>query len=263
MNTATNIFSEGWSWNPAVLFACVAAAAGWWLAFRSRARWGYVAAAIVIIVLTLVSPLNALAAGVLFTAHMTQHILLLLIAPALLLLGLPRDFSLAGFGRRGVALGFTWAAGVGSMWLWHAPTLCDAAATNGTVRAVQTLSLLVLGAAFWWPILAPRDSDRLAPAFGIIYLFTACLACTALGIILTFTPVEVCSAFRAPPATSTWASLREAIGFERDRQIGGLLMWVPMCLVYLSAIFLELARWFGAATPAATAIGPRLQEKQS
>jgi len=31
---------------------------------------------------------------------------------------------------------------------------------------------------------------------------------------------------------------------EKDQQIGGLLMWVPMCFVYLTAIVAQLARWF-------------------
>ncbi len=36
----------------------------------------------------------------------------------------------------------------------------------------------------------------------------------------------------------------------RDQQIGGLIMWVPMCLVYLCAIFGQLARWY--SVPAET-----------
>jgi cytochrome c oxidase assembly factor CtaG len=30
---------------------------------------------------------------------------------------------------------------------------------------------------------------------------------------------------------------------DRDQQIGGLLMWVPMCSIYLAAILAQLARW--------------------
>ena len=30
----------------------------------------------------------------------------------------------------------------------------------------------------------------------------------------------------------------------KDQQIGGLLMWVPLCMVYLGAIFAQIARWF-------------------
>ena len=36
---------------------------------------------------------------------------------------------------------------------------------------------------------------------------------------------------------------------EQDQQIGGLLMWVPMCLIYLSAIFAQLVRWFSPPHP--------------
>src|SRR5678809_1769285 len=91
------------------------------------------------------SPFSALANGYLFSAHMVQHILLVLIIPALLLLSLPRSFSLRP------PLSYLshpligWVAGVGAMWLWHAPTLCNAAATSRTVSAIQTTSLLLMG----------------------------------------------------------------------------------------------------------------------
>ncbi len=241
----TRLLLEGWSWNPVVLVGCGAAIALYaWLA-RAGARWGYFIAAVAVVLITLLSPLNALADGVLFSAHMMQHILLLLVTPALLLLSLPRDFSPRIVSSRWPAA-FGWIAGVGSMWFWHVPTLCNAAATSSSVHAFQISSLLAMGTLFWWPILAPADRHRLIPGLGVAYLFTACLACTALGIILTLTPVEVCPVFRAPLATSTWAFMRDRLTAERDRQIGGLLMWIPMCLVYVAAIMVELGRWFGA-----------------
>jgi cytochrome c oxidase assembly factor CtaG len=30
---------------------------------------------------------------------------------------------------------------------------------------------------------------------------------------------------------------------DRDQQIGGLLMWIPMCAIYVTAILAQLARW--------------------
>jgi len=41
---------------------------------------------------------------------------------------------------------------------------------------------------------------------------------------------------------------------DKDQQIGGLLMWVPMCLVYLAAIIAQLARWF--THPVGTVVAP-------
>lgn len=255
MNPTTQLL-EAWTWNPAVLAVAAAAALLYGWTFRGRARWGAFAGALALVLFTLLSPLNTLATGVLFSAHMAQHILLLLVVPALLLASLPRDLGRAPgpLARRWLPV-LGWAGGVGSMWFWHVPELCDAAATNGAVHTVQTLSLLALGTTFWWPVFAPRRAHRLAPGPGIAYLFTACLACTALGIILTLTPVQVCPVFRAPLAAgAAWAALRDTITADRDQQIGGLLMWVPMCLVYVAAIIIELFRWFEGrdSPPAAT-----------
>jgi cytochrome c oxidase assembly factor CtaG len=250
----------GWTWSPALLLAGAAALAAYLAAFRDRRRAGYFAAALGLLGFTLMSPLDTLADGYLFSAHMAQHILLLLIVPALLLLSLPRSLPLAVRPR---ALGRPfagWIAGVGAMWFWHAPALCDAAVSSRPVHALQTASLLVLGAAFWRPILAPREAERLAPPGAVLYLFSACVACSVLGIIITFSPVEVCSAYARPPADGLGllGMIRGDWGFtpERDQQVGGLLMWVPMCLVYLSAILAQLARWFAEPGRAVTPEAP-------
>ena len=267
--------------------------------------FGFLSAALIVFLLTLDSPLEALADGYLFSAHMLQHLLLLLIVPALLLGAWgateaknaifrmhrddepvsslspqpsPRSF-LAGRGRqivgrqlcllpllpgrRGLGSGgplyprfieslfyhplVTWLAGVGAMWFWHVPTLCDAATSNPGVRTVQTLSLLALGSLFWLPILGPNRERRLPALAGVLYLFTACVGCTLLGIIITFAPVSVCPVYLHPidklgllPLIRTRWGITPAL----DQQIGGLLMWVPACLIYFCGILGLLARWY-------------------
>ncbi len=94
MNTEKFLLSA-WTWNPVVLIAAAIALAAYLFAFRAERRLGWLFLALAIFVLTLVSPLNALADGYLFSAHMLQHIVLLLIVPALLLFSLPRSLSLA------------------------------------------------------------------------------------------------------------------------------------------------------------------------
>jgi cytochrome c oxidase assembly factor CtaG len=303
MNAVGQFLLGAWDWNrPVVLLACATAGVAYAAGCGRRGRWGFFVAAIALVLATLLSPLNTLATGVLFSAHMAQHLALLLIAPALVVLSLPEEFrgpasrmetrrpqsNLMGYFRGGPSrrggggesnpLGYFakgwrvlgwmqrgevrrrragggawravagWGAGVGAMWFWHAPGLCDAAAQSAGMHAVQTVSLLAMGTAFWWPILGPQRAARLPPMFGIGYLATACFACTALGILLTLTPINVCPIFQAPVSgPAVWARLREAVGAERDRQIGGLMMWLPMCVVYLSAILWELGRWFGVS----------------
>jgi putative membrane protein len=244
--------TTAWRWNSVLSIFCTLAVAGYFLALRRRGRPAYFGAALVVFLFALTSPVNALADGYLFSAHMVQHILLVLIVPALLLLSLPRSFSLP---RPLIALTHPfigWIAGVGAMWLWHAPALCNAATTSSIVFAIQTTSLLLMGSLFWWQVLAPRDAERLSPGVGIVYLFTACTACSVLGIILTFAPVSICSVYEHPvDRLGMLGTIRGGWGLtsDRDQQIGGLLMWVPMCLIYLAAILAQLARWHSDPAP--------------
>ena len=153
--TTYQFFTTAWTWNSIVLTLSAVAFVGYFLAFGQRGRPLYFAGAIVLFLLAFISPFSELANGYLFSAHMLQHILLVLIVPALLLLSLPRSFSLRPpltyFSHPLIG----WVAGVGAMWLWHAPTLCNAAATSRTVSAIQTTSLLLMGSVFWWQVLAP------------------------------------------------------------------------------------------------------------
>ena len=242
---------SAWTWNPVVLFAAAAGLTAYLFAFRAGRRLGWFLLALAVFLLTLASPLNALADGYLFSAHMLQHILLLLVVPGFLLLSLPRSLSLGGRPRLLAHPLTAWLAGVGAMWFWHWPTLCNAAVTSRSVYAVQTVSLLFCGTIFWSQIIAPRDEERLSPPAAVLYLFSACIACSALGMILTFSPITVCSIYALPVGDrlGMWETIRTGWGFtpEKDQQIGGLLMWVPMCFIYLGAIFGQIARWFGEA----------------
>src|SRR6476660_4188717 len=247
--TTYQFFTTAWTWNSIVLGVCILASVTYWLVFGRRGKPLYFAGALIVFLLAFVSPFSALANGYLFSAHMVQHILLVLIVPALLLLSLPRSLSLGSpFTHPLVG----WIAGVGAMWLWHAPTLCNAAATSRTVSAIQTTSLLLMGSAFWWQVLAPREEQRLSPLAGIVYLFTACTACSVLGIILTFAPVSICPVYQNPvDRLGILSTIRGDWGLtsDRDQQIGGLLMWVPMCAIYVTAILAQLARWHSCPAP--------------
>jgi cytochrome c oxidase assembly factor CtaG len=260
--TTQQFLSSAWTWNAAAFASSGVALVVYLWAFGMNRGIVYLLAGLGLFVLTLVSPLNALAAGYLFSAHMLQHILLLLIVPALLLMSLPRRVSL---GSRSWFLAnplVGWAAGVSAMWLWHARPLCNAAVSSQLVNALQICSLLLLGTIFWRQILAPREEERLSPPGAVLYLFSACVACSILGILITFSPVSVCPIYAQPPVDrlgilnlvqSNWG-----ITPDKDQQIGGLLMWVPMCLVYLTAIVAQLARWFGHPVASAPVTGKPL-----
>jgi putative membrane protein len=246
---------SGWNWSPAVLAICAIVLIAYLAVFRAFA-WHKIfllGLGLLLFANTEMSPLGSLADGYLFSAHMVQHLLLLLIVPAVLLLSLPDVKSEARGKENGSnpnlrASLLSWLAGVGAMWLWHIPMLCNAATTNGFVQKLQTISLLSMGTLFWWPLLRPDSRLRLAPLAGVAYLFTACMACTLLGIYITFSPLQVCAAYHHPvDRLGILPLIRRDWGLTTsvDQQIGGLLMWVPSCLIYLVGIIAQLARWYG------------------
>jgi cytochrome c oxidase assembly factor CtaG len=254
--TTQQFLTSAWAWNVTALALSGVALIAYVLVFGLNRRILYLLTGIGVFVLTLVSPLNSLAAGYLFSAHMLQHIVLLLVVPALLLMSLPRWVSL---GPRPWVLSnpvVGWLGAVGAMWLWHARPLCNAAVSSQFVAGLQIASLLVLGTIFWRQVFAPREKERLSPPAAVLYLFSACVACGILGILITFSPVSVCPIYAQPRADhlNILNLIQSNWGFtpDKDQQVGGLLMWVPMCLVYLSALVAQLARWFAhpvASTP--------------
>ncbi len=250
--TIRQFLLSAWDWNTWLILLCVAGL----LLYGLISRWVfsgrslYFFSGTVVFFLTLASPLNVLARGYLFSAHMLQHIILILIVPPLLLLGLPYFPSHQGLLGRFTAGGrhplISWFAGVGAMWLWHVPAFCDAAVSSKGVHAFQTFTLLFLGALFWEPLVGPRREDRLSPLMGIPYLFSACITCSLLGIWITFAPVGVCPVFMNPEDRWGILPLLRATGLTpaADQQIGGLLMWVPACLIYLTAIMALLSCFY-------------------
>ena len=256
--TTTHFLTTAWPWNPWVMATSAAILVLYSVRQRGHLQLqaGWLLAGVLLFWLTLASPIDTLADGYLFSAHMLQHLLLLMLVPALILLGLP---ATPGSGhqaanqrpganvmpRRALA---GWLPGVGGMWLWHAPTLCNAAVSNVWMHRFQYISLLGMGFAFWWPIIGPRLGQRLPPLAGMLYLFSACLGCTILGIIITFSPVEVCSIYLHPvDRLGILPLLQNQWGLTpvRDQQLGGLLMWVPACLIYFTGILGLFARWHG------------------
>jgi putative membrane protein len=254
-----NFFGSAWDWKPSVVLGCAALTAGygWAVRFRFPQKAAAWVAGVLLILLALVSPLDMLADKYLFSVHMAKHILFVLVIPALLLIGLPAEPVERILRYRPVAIAeqllrkpaVAWTAGIGAMAFWHIPLLFNAALSHQALHIVEHLSLLAGGSIFWWPILAPVRYARLEPVpQGAAYLFISCLACTSLGVLITFAPKLLYPAYAQPvDLYGMLPTIRERWGISpaMDQQIGGLLMWVPGCLIYLMAIMAMFARWYG------------------
>src|SRR5262245_57876856 len=130
------------------------------------------------IFLAVSSPLDAFA-NLLLTAHMIQHLLLMMVAPPLLLFsdpflpllrGLPTQVSkhgfgscfgwsaLANFGRRITNPIVCWVAFVSATIGWHLPPMYELALRSQTLHAVEHACFLATGILFWWPVIQPWPS---------------------------------------------------------------------------------------------------------
>ncbi|HYW96511.1 MAG TPA: cytochrome c oxidase assembly protein [Bacteroidales bacterium] len=216
-------------------------------------------AGVLLFVLMTMSPIQALSHSYLFSAHMTQHIFFLLIIPPLLLAGTDEDFLRRTFSRpRSSTAGkilfyplVTWILGIGSMWIWHIPVLFEAMKASQALMTLQIVSLLVLGYIFIWPVYAPIKFMRLTPPESALYLFSACVGCTVLGIFITFAPVGLYTSFFTGGNAAVEGMITSGWGITQsvDQQMAGLIMWVPACIIYVTNIMISLGKWYmGGAT---------------
>ena len=257
-----------WSWNfEAWLLALLALSAiGYTVGLRrlwrnagsgrgvSRQQAGCFAAGWLTLVLALVSPVDALGAH-LFSLHMVQHELLMVLAAPLLVLGRPLAtwaWALSPAQRRSVGRCFgnrswsrVWSAltePLGAfalhaiaLWGWHLPSAFDAALAHEGSHILQHLSFLVTALFFWWSVLGHDPRGRYGPGHSAASLFGTMMHTGALGALLSLGS----SPWYEPYVASTLALGLDPV---QDQQLGGLVMWVPAGLVYVVAALWVLGR---------------------
>jgi putative membrane protein len=250
---------SGWDWEPSVIIGCAVLMVVYLSAARPRLSKEaiYFSVGVLTLFLALVSPLDTLADTYFFSAHMTQHLLLVLVVPPLFVLGLPKTFAekllhwpFANkverlLGRPIIA----WPLGIGTFFVWHAPLLYNAALENEGLHIVEHLSMLITSVMFWWPFATPVVERRLSPATTLLYLMPAGVASTLLGILLAYVPTVLYPAYLHPSDPLGILSLiRRGWRFspKSDQELGGMLMWVPGSFVYIGTILIRFACWFSS-----------------
>lgn len=221
-----------------------------------RHRSWYFAGGIAALVVALVSPLDTLS-DALASAHMVQHVLLLLVAGPLLVLGVPSGTLLRGTplalrrasGRWRGRLRLTrknvrvlrdpitvWMLNVGTIWFWHAAGPYDAALEKPFLHAIEHASFLVTAILFWRVVIGSTQAGRVANGAGILLVFAMALQSVFLSTLLTFATT---------PWYSGYAHTTRSWGLQplADQQLAGVIMWVPAGLVYVGAGLALLVAW--------------------
>lgn len=211
----------------------------------SRTQAFFFVLSLIVAVLALLSPLDAIGDRYLFSAHMIQHLLLASLWPPLFLLSIPGWLVRALFNRRGLAslaAFFTLpviaiAAFNLDIYLWHLPGLYDLTLTNEGVHIAEHLTFMGFGLLNWWPVLSPAPEQRLSYPLQVLYLFADGMFMMVLGILFTFAPTVFYSPYASAPRL--WG-----VSALVDQQFGGLIMWYPGNLPYGVALVIAFYRWF-------------------
>lgn len=204
-----------------------------------------------VLFVALISPLHALSEE-LVSAHMVQHMLLMVVAAPLFVLGSPglvftwglapswRPFTarwrrwLDADALRRPAL--PWMLYAATLWIWHLPVAYQAAVVDPFVHDAQHLSFFGAACFFWRPLLGPLRRRRLHPLAAVVALFTTSLHAMLLGVFMALSPVIWYEAYAS--RTIIW----ELTPLE-DQQLAGLIMWMPACLVYPAAAAAVFGTW--------------------
>jgi len=254
--TTGQFLASAWDFKPTVIFGSIAffLAYLWVVRFRLNRQTVLFGSGVLLMLMTLIGPLDFLGDEYLFSAHMLEHILLYLAVPPLLLLGIPPapvqsllSIEIAAkterFLRRPT---FACPVAVGTMWLWHLPVLYNAALNNEGIHAVEHLSVLVAGTIFFWPIFTPLQSHRLSPVIGAVYIFTAMSVNMILGILLTFSPLGYYPAYMETSGDTVFQLIRTVwkLDPQSDLNLGGMFMWIIGSMLHFAPLLAVISRLY-------------------
>src|SRR3990172_7171008 len=192
-------------------------------------------------------PVHDLAERFLYSVHMVQHMLFSLVAPPLLIAGMPAWMlrrmleprpiaAAAGFLTRPLVAMLVFN---GALLFTHWPAVVQASVGSEPIHFA--LHALVFGSALvmWWPVMSPLPELPALPAPGqMLYLFFQSLAPTIPAAVLTFGHSPLYPVYQTFPRI--WG-----IGALTDQLVDGLIMKLGGGLILWGVIATVFFRWFG------------------
>ena len=203
---------------------------------------------LVLLFVALQSPLHDLGDQYLFSAHMTQHMILILAVAPLLLLGLPVWSLRPLFRHRSLFMVSEWVTRPVvaiiffnvTLFLWHLPGPYEAALEFRGVHILEHMIFLAAAVLMWWPVLSPvNELPRLGPPAQMLYLFVQSLLPAVLGAFITLTNDQLYPFYAEAPRVYDISPLT-------DQQLGGLIMKIPGTLVYWGFATVIFFSWANA-----------------
>ena len=204
-------------------------------------------AGVLVIFLSLLSPIHILSDKYLFSAHILQHVLLTLVAPPLLILGIPgwlisplilnKKWTLLFF--RSVFHPVSAVVFFNLVFsIWHLPVLYELSVSYHPIHVVEHLLFMIAAFIMWWPICSKvPEIPRLNYPLQMVYMFVMSLAQIVVFGIITFASEPIYDHYAHAPRIWDISPLA-------DQQLGGIIMKVGSGFLFLTLIIIAFFRWF-------------------
>ncbi|TMC00508.1 MAG: cytochrome c oxidase assembly protein [Chloroflexi bacterium] len=247
-----------WHLHPDVLLLCFGLIAGYLYAVEvlrpqisdagrvKRRQMACFFSGVLVIYIGAGSPVHDISEQYLLSVHMFQHLLFTLVAPPLLLAGIPGwlwQAGLRGSGLMPVARVLVHplvAFGVFNFLIvvTHLPNVVDYSLEHHWFHFLVHAGLVVSAMMMWWPVLSNvPELPRLSYPLQMAYLFVQSLLPAVIAAFITFSTSPVYSFYANAPRI--WG-----LSAVEDQQIGAGLMKVAGSLILWSFIGVAFFKWF-------------------
>lgn len=203
-------------------------------------------AGVAVVYLAAGSPIHDISEGYLLSVHMSQHLMLTMIAPPLLLAGIPTWVYEALLGNKTVrpfarvALQPLVAIFTFNMLLvlTHLPHVLDFTLTQHWFHFVVHVALITTAAQMWWPVATRVPGlPQLTYPYQMAYLFVQSLLPAVVASFITFSTTAVYSYYETAPRI--WG-----LTAVEDQQFGAFVMKVLGSLILWGFIGVAFFKWY-------------------
>lgn len=179
------------------------------------------------------------------SAHMLQHLILILLSTPLWIAGVPAWVYRPLVNNQAThwffyrlfrpVPAFLLANMINA--IWHMPVAYDLALESEVMHSLQHACFVLAGVLIWFPIMSKvPEWPKLPEPMQALYIFIQAIPTGIIGALLTY----------AGPLYPHYAeaSVRPwGIGLKQDQELAGLQMWVGMNTVFLVVVTIIFLRW--------------------
>ena len=186
----------------------------------------------VFLALALLSPLDELSDRYLLTAHMIQHLLVVLVVAPLLARAMPAPWA----ARLAIHPILAFVLFNAVFTFSHVPAWYEATLVNEPLHVVEHIAYLATALLNWLPVVSPARGKRLSYPLQMLYLFLETLPMFLVGSLLSLSDTAIYPLYLRAPRIVSMSAIE-------DQSMAGLLMWIGGSFFYLGAMTIIFFKW--------------------